>query len=223
MSRILDAVVLAGGTGSRMGGVDKPGLTVAGRTLLERVADAVRAHNASVAAAAEEPSGEEAAQRPGGEAGGRARTRTPGRVIVVGPPRRSPSALYVREDPPGSGPLPALGAGLPHVRTPWFALLAADLPHLETEHLSALARAAATGGAGAVFVDAAGRDQWLTGVWRTAAVRTALEGHRGRSLYGLLGPLAHRSVPLADDLAVTDCDTPDDLARARRILEPPTG
>ncbi|WP_047870343.1 molybdenum cofactor guanylyltransferase [Nocardiopsis sp. RV163] len=198
MNETLDAVVLAGGAARRMGGADKPGLSVAGRTLLERVTDAVRAHNA-------------------GAGGG-------GRVIVVGPPRESPRALYVREDPPGSGPVPALRAGLPHVRTPRFALLAADLPHLDPGHLAALSAAERDADcAGAVFVDSTGREQWLTGVWRTEAVRAALADHRGRSLYGLFGPLAPRAVALADDLAVADCDTPDDLDRARRILEPPTG
>lgn len=36
-----DAVVLAGGAGRRLGGVDKPALEVRGRTLLDRVLDAV--------------------------------------------------------------------------------------------------------------------------------------------------------------------------------------
>jgi molybdopterin-guanine dinucleotide biosynthesis protein A len=190
----LDAVVLAGGEGRRMGGVDKPGLAVGGRTLLERVAAVVRSHCP--------------------DAG----------VTVVGPRRESPRARYVREDPPGSGPVPALRAGLPYVERAWFALLAADLPHLNADHLAALADAlgtdsAAEGAAGAVFVDADGREQWLTGIWRTAAVRDALEGYRGRSLYGLLGPLAPHLVPLTDDHAAFDVDTPDDLARARRDLE----
>ncbi|GAA3886297.1 molybdenum cofactor guanylyltransferase [Saccharothrix violaceirubra] len=37
-----DAIVLAGGRGSRLGGVDKAALVVGGRTLLERALDAVR-------------------------------------------------------------------------------------------------------------------------------------------------------------------------------------
>ncbi|MFD3688320.1 molybdenum cofactor guanylyltransferase [Nocardiopsis sp. NPDC058631] len=196
--RVLDAVILAGGGGRRMGGVDKPGLAVAGRTLLERVADAVRAHGAAAEG-----------------------TEADTRVVVVGPHRESPRALYVREDPPGAGPVPALRAGLPHVRSDWFALLAADLPHLAPGHLAALAEAPAPGDTGAVFVDPSGREQWLTGVWRTDAVRDALAEYTGRSLYGLLGPLAPRLVP-ADDLAAADCDTPEDLARARSLLEPPT-
>ncbi|CAL9390041.1 Molybdenum cofactor guanylyltransferase [Nocardiopsis dassonvillei] len=179
----LDAVILAGGAGTRMGGVDKPGLAVGGRTLLERVAAAVRDH------------------APGA------------RIVVVGPERESPDALYVREDPPGSGPVPALRTGLPHVAADRFALLAADLPHLTGGHLALL------GGPNAVFVDGGGREQWLTGVWDTAAVRAALAGYRGRSLYGLLGPLGPRLVPAPDADAVADCDTPEDLERAARRLQ----
>ncbi|MEU0572553.1 NTP transferase domain-containing protein, partial [Nonomuraea sp. NPDC005983] len=36
-----DAVVLAGGEARRLGGADKPGLTVGGRTIAERVVSAV--------------------------------------------------------------------------------------------------------------------------------------------------------------------------------------
>ncbi|MFZ2514092.1 MAG: NTP transferase domain-containing protein, partial [Candidatus Lutibacillus vidarii] len=36
-----DAIVLAGGRGSRLGGVDKGAVPVAGRALLDRVLDAV--------------------------------------------------------------------------------------------------------------------------------------------------------------------------------------
>ena len=180
-------MVLAGGAATRMGGTDKPGLTVGGRTLLERVVDAVRAHDPSA------------------------------RVTVVGPERDSPGAHYVREDPPGGGPVPALRAGLPSVRAPWCALLAADLPHLRPRHLEALHTAARNRG-GAVLVDAAGRQQWLTGVWRTDVLRTALADYGGRSLYGLLEPLDHALVPTVGDPETFDVDTPEALESARRRL-----
>jgi molybdopterin-guanine dinucleotide biosynthesis protein A len=183
----LDAVVLAGGAAARMGGADKPGLTVAGRTLLERVVDTVRAH------------------APDAD------------VTVVGPERDRPRARYVREDPPGGGPVPALRAGLPHVRAPWVALLAADLPHLAPDHFAAL-RAASETTAGAVFTDASGREQWLTGVWRTDTLRTALAAYEGRSLYRLLGPLNPARVPLTDAPGDFDVDTPEALERVRRLL-----
>lgn len=184
----LDAVILAGGAARRMGGADKPGLRVGDRTLLERAADAVRAHAPEAC------------------------------VVVVGPERDSPRALYTREDPPGGGPVPALGAGLRHVRSPRFVLLAADLPHLSATHLAALDEAARTA-PGAVFVDDAGHEQWLTGLWHTETVRTALATYRRRSLHGLLGPLEPHRIRPVDGDGVSDCDTPDDLARARAALE----
>lgn len=183
----LDAVILAGGAAHRMGGADKPGLCVGGRTLLERAADAVRAHAPDA------------------------------HVIVVGPERDSPRALYTREDPPGGGPVPALNAGLRHVRAPRFFLLAADLPHLCARHLAALSEAAHTA-PGAVFVDDTGHEQWLTGLWHTETVRGALTTCRRRSLRGLLGPLAPHRIHPGEQYAVSDCDTPEDLARARAVL-----
>ncbi|GAA4919753.1 molybdenum cofactor guanylyltransferase [Streptomonospora salina] len=177
-----DAVILAGGAARRMGGGDKPGLDVGGRSLVERVADAAGAAD---------------------------------RVIVVGPTRERPAARYVREDPPGSGPVPALRAGLAGVERPGFALLAGDLPFLETGHLDVLRRAA-RGRSGAVLVDAQGRVQWLLGVWSAAAVRSALADYTGRSLRGLLAPLDPCEVAAEGALAraALDCDTPEELARA---------
>ena len=180
-------MILAGGAAHRMGGADKPGLRVGGRTLLERAADAVRAHAPDA------------------------------RVIVVGPERDSPRALYTREDPPGGGPVPALNAGLRYVQAPRFVLLAADLPHLCARHLAALSKAARTA-PGAVFVDDTGQEQWLTGLWHTETVRGALATCRCRSLRGLLGPLAPRRIHPGDQYAVSDCDTPAELARARAVL-----
>ncbi|MDT0302793.1 molybdenum cofactor guanylyltransferase [Streptomonospora wellingtoniae] len=136
------------------------------------------------------------------------------RVVVVGPPRERPAARYVREDPPGAGPVPALRAGLHEVALPSFALLAGDLPFLTADDVGALRREA-SGRSGAVLVDAQGRVQWLLGVWRTDAVRGALADYTGRSLRGLLGPLEPRRVAAAAARAAFDCDTPEELARAR--------
>ncbi|MDA2812937.1 molybdenum cofactor guanylyltransferase [Nocardiopsis sp. RSe5-2] len=187
-----DSVILAGGRARRMGGADKPGLEAGGATLLERVAAAA-----------------------------------PGRVVVVGPPRERPHAVYVREDPPGSGPVPALRAGAAEVRAPWTAVLAGDMPFLRAEHVTAL-RAAAEGRHGAVMVDAEGREQWLLGVWRTDRLRAGLEAYPGASLRGLFAPsgsgcirpfdYARVRTPEGAELAAFDCDTPEELARARELL-----
>ena len=207
MSARYDACVLAGGRASRLGGQDKPALQVSGRPLIESVAAAVA---------------------------------DAGRLIVVGPDRPGlPNAIFRREDPPGGGPVPALRAGLPEVDAPWVALLAADLPFLTAEHVSALLVAAggdmtgdmtegaATGGdtadgeavdgearAGAVLIDDDGREQWLAGVWRTAVLVRALAGYEGRSLHGLLAPLSPVKLHLTGE-PWFDCDTVDDLQRAR--------
>ncbi|CAM3939200.1 molybdenum cofactor guanylyltransferase [Nocardiopsis rhodophaea] len=143
------------------------------------------------------------------------------RLIIVGPHRSSPPAHYVREDPPGGGPVPALRAGFAAVEAPFCALLAGDLPFLRIEHIGLLRRAAA-GRSGAVFVDSDGRQQWLAGVWNTAGLRAALDSYTGRSLHGLLSPLDPVQVaPVGpDDPVVHDCDTPDELARARALLHP---
>ena len=182
-----DAVVLAGGSGRRLGGVDKPALEVHGRSLLDGVLAAVQD-----------------AQR----------------FVVVGPPRATLPAhvLQVREDPPGGGPAAAVAAGLREVSAPHVALLAADLPLLTPAVVAAL-RLAAQDADGALLVDGDGRDQVLTGVWSSAALRAAADGQdlHGAPLRVLLRDLRTVRVPLAEAGAAEwfDCDTDDDLRRAR--------
>ncbi|SNS73273.1 Molybdopterin-guanine dinucleotide biosynthesis protein A [Actinomadura meyerae] len=142
------------------------------------------------------------------------------RLIVVGPPRDVlPGAVVVREDPPGAGPVPALRAGLAEVRAPRLALLAADLPFLRPGHLDRLLAATADR-PGALLLDGDGREQWLAGCWRAADLRTALDGYEGASLRGLLGPLgpAGIALPAGERPAWYDCDTPEELAAAERLL-----
>jgi len=198
-----DAVILAGGGGARLGGADKPGLVVGTRTMAATVV------TAAVAAGARQ-------------------------VILVGPDRRGagPAAqlIAVREDPPGAGPVPALRAGLARASAPWVAVLAADLPFLRGERLSALLAAARSGGrAGAVIADASGAPQWLAGCWRTGPLATALAAYQGSSLRGLLGPLGPALIrdpgPAGGPPPWLDCDTPAELAQARAWLaaRPRTG
>jgi molybdopterin-guanine dinucleotide biosynthesis protein A len=181
-------IVLAGGRGTRLGGRDKPGLVVAGRTLIGAVVAA------------------------GTGAGA-------GQIVLVGPERAGLDGVsFVCEDPPGAGPVPALRRGLAEARPPWVALLAADLPFLRPDHLQALRRAAA-GHHGAVYADDAGRPQWLAGCWQTEILRRAATGYQGTSLGGLLGPLEPvlvRPTPAPGEPPPwLDCDTPEDLDRAR--------
>jgi molybdenum cofactor guanylyltransferase len=183
-------IVLAGGRAARLGGADKPGLRVGDRTLLESVVTA----------------GTQAGARP---------------VIVVGPdrPGLAGAPRFVREEPPGAGPVPALRRGLAELgQAPWVAVLAADLPFLRAAHLAALLNAAA-GGDGAVLVDDTGREQWLAGCWRADALRRAADGYTGASLHGLLAPLRPAHLTLepgpGEPPPWLDCDTDADLRGAR--------
>lgn len=141
------------------------------------------------------------------------------RLIVVGPADSAPPrAVLTREEPPGSGPLPALAAGLACVRAQWVAVLAGDLPFLRHSDIVAL-RQRARGSAGAVLVDAEAREQWLAGVWRVGSLTVSMQGYHGASLGGLFGPLqpVHLSPDVADHEPPPwlDCDTAADLDVAR--------
>jgi molybdopterin-guanine dinucleotide biosynthesis protein A len=148
------------------------------------------------------------------------------RRVVVGPPQPvPPGVLLVREQPPRGGPVAALRAGLTEVATDVVAVLAGDLPFLTGALIGDL-RARLTDD-GVLVVDDGGRDQYLLGVWRTAALRAATaDVHGPTSLRRVLAPLAvarHRpTVAPGTPPPWTDCDTPADLARARAAAgEPP--
>ncbi len=190
-------MVLAGGRGRRLGGPAKPVLPVAGTPMLLRVLSA---------AAAAEPR------------------------IVVGPPELAevlPAGVRLTwERPPGGGPVAAMAAGLDLVERGPVAVLAADLPLLSPMALDRL-RTALGAADGVVYVDGAGRRQWLCGMWRLSPLRARL-GVMARA-----GPLAGRSLgSVLGDLRVAvvagaegeqppwyDCDTPEELSAAERMRE----
>jgi molybdopterin-guanine dinucleotide biosynthesis protein A len=206
------AIVLAGGFGRRLGDPAKPERPVGGVPMLSRVLGAV------------------AAASP---------------LVVVGPPRLAallPAGVRLTiEDPPGGGPVAALGAGLalldpppdppteldspaalaPPLPPALVALLAADLPFLTGATVALLRRTVGTSTSrGAVLVDDTDRPQWLCGVWRQDALATRLAelgDLGGRSLREALGPLAPTLVrPEASSgpPGYFDCDTEQDLRRA---------
>lgn len=146
-------------------------------------------------------------------------------VVVVGPERTGVRGVrWVLEDPPGSGPVAALAAGLAEVRR-WsplaasdVAVLAGDLSGVTVAVVRRLRRAlhAADGAEGAVLVDAGGRRQWLLGVWRGGALEAALPADpRGASMRGMLRRLSIVDVTGADS-ELADVDTEEDLRRTRQ-------
>jgi molybdopterin-guanine dinucleotide biosynthesis protein A len=143
------------------------------------------------------------------------------RVVVVGPRRRTCRPVtWVSEHPAGGGPLAALGAALPDVRSDVVAVLAADLPFLDAPTVGRLLAARGEHD-GAMLVDETGRDQLLVGVWRTGALRAAFPtqvcGGSLRQVLSRLDVVRESTPAMAGRPAPwTDCDTPDELRLARR-------
>jgi molybdopterin-guanine dinucleotide biosynthesis protein A len=144
-------------------------------------------------------------------------------TIVVGPERETARPVrWVREQPPGGGPVAAIAAALPLVTADAVLLLAADLPFFDAATASRLLAALDAGDEGdpgpaaAVLTDADGRAQPLAAAYRTAPLRAALArlpDPAGLALRRLVGELPTRQ--LADvDRAAEDCDTWEQVERA---------
>jgi molybdopterin-guanine dinucleotide biosynthesis protein A len=193
--RALAAVILAGGEGRRLGGVDKSSLVVGGRSLLAAVVEA------AVAAGASQVIVVGPVRADVGQAGG----------VPVS---------FTSEEPLGGGPVPALRAGLGLAGERWVLLLAGDLPFMSGRVLGEIVAASP-----AVLVDDEGRPQWLTSCWRTGELRAALAAYTGKSLRGVLSALAYSPTAVPAEAGVPpcwlDCDTPEDLAIARSFAEEP--
>jgi molybdopterin-guanine dinucleotide biosynthesis protein A len=159
-----------------------------------------------------------------------------GRTVVVGPERATARAVrWVREQPPGGGPVAAVAAALPQVTAGTVLLLAADLPFFDAATAARLCAALTPDAASAVLVDAAvlvdpavpvdaavlvdadGREQPLAAAYRTDALRAALAllpDPSGLPLRRLVGALPTTRLPDPDGVAA-DCDTWEDVERAR--------
>ncbi|MCR2810335.1 MULTISPECIES: molybdenum cofactor guanylyltransferase [unclassified Microbacterium] len=184
-------ILLAGGRGSRMGGVHKPLLEVGGRTLLDAAVTAAHAAGCDPIIAVGAP--------------------------VVSTQAPIAPVTWVREDPPFGGPVAAILAALPLISAPHTLILACDVPRVGAA--VALLRAAQFDADGACLIDESGRRQLLAGVYRTDALRAAgatLPGHgHGASVRALLEGLQVTEVSASDDITA-DIDTWDDLHEARR-------
>lgn len=182
-----DAIIVAGGRGSRLGGVRKPELRVGGRRLLD----------VALAAAS----------------GARARVvvgdvAVPGGVLLTGedPPYGGPVAGV-------EAGFAALGSHAPH--TLLLAADLPDAEAAVAELLAAASSPEAQAADGVCLRDAGGRLQWLLGVYRTDALAARLVARASEgftAMYRLLEPLA--LVGVAPSAAsVADVDTPEDAAR----------
>jgi molybdopterin-guanine dinucleotide biosynthesis protein A len=189
------AILLAGGRASRVGGAQKALFEVGGQTLLARAAAAVSHARA--------------------------------RPIVVAAPALDPSldVEWVVEDPPFGGPVAGIVAALSRTdlwapEPEWTFVLACDLPRVDAAvtRLTSDILLLPAGTEGVCLADASSRPQWLTGAYRTAALRTAAralpDAGRDASVRDLLHDLAIAAIAAPHDLTA-DVDTWEDLGRAR--------
>ncbi|ARE75568.1 molybdenum cofactor guanylyltransferase [Streptomyces sp. Sge12] len=199
-----DAIVLAGGAARRLGGADKPALSVGGRALLDRVLDACPDARTTVVV------------------GGRRPTARPVHWTREDPPGGGPvAALEAGLRQTTAELVLVLSADLPFLDRDTVRVLLAAPARPGTD-----AADAADGADGALLRDPDGRDQPLVAAYRAEPLRReiALLAAEHGTLTGL--PLRALTAELdlarvtSRPLASFDCDTWDDLAAARaRIRE----
>jgi molybdopterin-guanine dinucleotide biosynthesis protein A len=167
----LGAVVLAGGTAARMGGVDKSAIELDGVTLLERALAATMSAVEVVVVGEQVP------------------TTRPVTWTVEDPPRGGPAA----------GLLAGLDRFL--VTPDLVAVLAVDMPRVTAGTVARLTAPVESdpGLDGAVLVDEEGRRQTLAAVYRHSALSAArpveLEQQHGLPMRRLVAPLRLAEVP----------------------------
>lgn len=187
-----DVVVVAGGSGSRLGGAVKADLVLGGQRLIDRILAAT----------------------------GQARARVlVGRGIAV-PDDVVVTLEHPPSGGPAAGT--AAGLRAVARPSPWTLLLAGDLADPASGIAALLTAAAEVDAAadasdvdGLCLAGDAEHPQWLFGLHRTRALRAAvdsLDQVHDRSMKALLSPLRLRTVPVAAD-TVADIDTTADLDR----------
>ncbi|WP_225989514.1 molybdenum cofactor guanylyltransferase, partial [Rhodococcus erythropolis] len=183
------AVILAGGRGTRMGGVDKPGLLVHGRRLLDIALSATSHLDAVVVVGPHRPELDpgitQTQESPAGAGpveaiwAGLSATRLPDNAVVV--------------------------------------VLASDLPHIEAESVDALIAATSTDNPVTCAVDENNRTQFLFSAWTFRELRQRLSTLRESS--GLenqpMKAIVTEPFSTLSVAGTTDCDTPEDIDRAR--------
>jgi molybdopterin-guanine dinucleotide biosynthesis protein A len=148
-------------------------------------------------------------------------------VVCVGPQRPTSRPVHwVREEPPGGGPVAAIAAALAQVESPTLVLLGGDMPYAGAAAARVAARlarpstAAPTSPEVVAALDGEGRVQPLLAAYRAEALRGALpHPAAGTPLMRLLDRLRVETV-VVEAPASLDVDNPGDLDDARHRLEP---
>lgn len=214
----IGAIILSGGRASRMGGVDKTALEVAGQSMLQRTTDAaLDACDGTVIVVGTPPA--EAGPNAGSPPFGAAPTGADAPSILRSGRSAESRVVVMREEPGGGGPVAAITAALGRVDADEVLLLAGDLAAGDRA-VAALVAAGPDDSAGAdgvVLVDAAGRRQWLCARIRTRVLVEAaarLTDPVGARMSDLFAGLRCRDLPDATGVTA-DVDTWQDLSRAR--------
>jgi molybdopterin-guanine dinucleotide biosynthesis protein A len=138
------------------------------------------------------------------------------RTIVVGPEQTvSRDVVWCREQPPGGGPVAAVAAAVPATASATVVVLAADLPAVGPA-VPVLIAAVPDDGV-SLLVAGDGRANYLAAAWRRAALLTALArlgDPANAAMRALFAGVPRREVSDSDGWG-RDCDTWDDLVRAR--------
>jgi len=189
-----DAIVLAGGRGSRLAastgsaGVDKPGLPLAGWPLVDHVLLAASGASSRIVVG-------------------------PRRMALAGP-------VFCREQPAGAGPVAAIAAAARRIRQPTVAVLAADLPFIGPA-LDQLRQCVTLGTREVgLLVDTTGRSNYLAAVLRTTALLQALDALGDPTNLPVRALYQGRDIGHVPDFDAlgADCDTPQDLRLAQERI-----
>lgn len=204
-----NAVILAGGRSSRLGGTPKAQLQASGRSLLETTLAATSGAAASAVAGPPELAAA---------------------VDAAADASRSP-VLLVREDPPFAGPASAVAAALAalgrldtedgRAAPAWTLVLACDMPFIAGAVAALLTAARARGEAAPeslLALDQDGEAQPLAGLYRTLPLTEAITaagrsgGLENLAMRTLLARVQWRDVAVPAD-STADIDTWEDARR----------
>ena len=146
-------------------------------------------------------------------------------VVIVGPIFESQlrSLKFVRENPAGGGPVAAVDAGLAMINTEFVALIATDMPFAAAV-IHELANSLETSRDGLVPLDAEGFPQTLCAIYRTDALKQAIErlgNPQGCSMRSLTALLHLKEIELTPALQsrLLDIDTREELQQASTAKE----
>ena len=190
------AIVLCGGRGQRLGGVDKPLLAVAGKPLVMHAIERLMPQVQRVLV-----------------------SHAPGNVAY-----RNLGLDSVADSAGHEGPIAGLAACLPCVKTPWLLTWPGDAPFPPADLIARLAPACRAAGAASVTAGTRRQNATLLMTQARAAELVAAFAGGERAPRHWLDRESVPSVSLPES-AFLDVDTPDDFAnlKARFPSTPPPG